>query len=339
MERPGRCCDWVLVGLGAAACTTNPAAGGPLPVRNQHPAQLTVLHQAPASARVLAAGRAAARVDAAYTSLFLRGSRGGDSFTMDGEYLRVANRLRAGLGAGLELGLELPVAHASGGFLDSFLIDYHEWFGFPDQNRSTTPRDRFEVRAIDNGNTVFELDRHGVELLDVPLQLTWQLLAATADRPGLAVRGAVELPTGDDERGYGNGQVDYGIGLLAEHRTGAVAWYGHLQHTFAGTPGPARRLGFDFADVTSMGLASELPLTADLAALVQVEWETSTLRALDLAVATREHLLLWVGGRWQAGADWSVEVGFGEDLQSLVSPDFTAWLGVVWLPGGSRLPR
>lgn len=316
-----------------------PSGGGPLPVRNQHPAQLTVLHQAPASARVLGAGRFSGRVDAAYSSLFLRGTAAGSSFTMDGEYLRVSHRLRAGLGGGLEFGTELPFAHTSGGFLDRFLIDYHNWFGFPDQGRSDTERDRFLVRANENGSTVWQLDASGAELLDVPLQLTWQVLAPTAARPGLAVRGAVELPTGDDERGYGSGELDFGLGLLAEHHTGPVGWYGHLQHTFAGTPAPARRLGFTFADVTSAGLAAELPLTSDLAALVQLEWETSTLRELEVPAASREQVLLWVGGRWRASADWSVEVGFGEDLQSLVSPDFTAWLGVVWLPGGTQLPR
>ena len=323
---------WLLAAIGAAGCTAAPAGGGPMPVRNQHPAQLTVLHMAPAAAAVLPAGRIGARVDAAYSSLWLRGSGSGDTFTMDAEYLRVANRLRAGLGGGLELGLELPFAHTSGGFLDDFVIDYHSWFGFPDQARDSSPRDQFEVRATRDGNTVWSLDNSGAELLDVPVQLTLQVLERGPDHPGVALRSAVELPTGDDRRGYGNGELDVSFGVLADYQPGPVGWYAHLQHTFAGTPRNARRQNFAFADVTSLGLAVELPLLPELAAMVQVEWESSTLRELGLPAVARDQLLLWVGGRWQASRDWSVEVAFGEDLIGLVSPDFTAWLGVSWLP-------
>ena len=43
---------------------------------------------------------------------------------------------RQGLGDGLEFGFELPFAHTSGGFLDRFLIDYHDALGLPDQGLS-----------------------------------------------------------------------------------------------------------------------------------------------------------------------------------------------------------
>jgi hypothetical protein len=324
--------SFALLTLAAANGCAAPVHGGPLPVRNQHPAQLTVLHLDPAAPTVLAAGAVRTRFDAAYTSLFLIGADPGRAFVMDGEYLRTATRLQVGLGSDLELGAELPFAHTSGGFLDSFIIDYHDLFGFPDQNRSENPRNDFLITAVDGGRTVWSTERDGFELLDVPLHLTWQLRSSGQDRLGLAARAGIELPTGEDRRGYGSGELDFGGGLLADYRTGGVAWYGHLQHTFAGTPRQSRRAGFAFADVTSAGIGVELPLMADLQALVQVEWETSTLRQLGLQVTAREQLLLWVGGRWQPRKHWAVEVAFGEDLQGLVSPDFTAWLGVAWTP-------
>jgi hypothetical protein len=308
-------------------------------VRNQHPAQQTVLHMAPASPEVLAAGRVAVRSDAAYSSLFLIGQSIARSFVMDGEYLRVTQRLRVGLGQNLEAELQLPFAHTSGGFLDAFIIDYHDWFGFPDQARSENPRNDFEIGALRNGATVWSVDADSFEWLDVPLQLTWQCMPSGPERFGLAARSALELPIGDDRRGYGNGEIDFAGGLIADWRPGAVTLYGHLQHTFAGTPRQSRRADFAFADVTSAGLAAELPLLPDLAALVQVEWETSTLRNLGLPTAARDQVLLWVGARWQPHRDWAFEVGLGEDLQGLVSPDFTAWLGFAWTPRNAGLER
>lgn len=333
---------WIVVALALPACVATPDWQGPLPVRNQHPAQLTVMHMPPAATAMLPAGAVQARLDAAYSSLFLSGQDGNRSWHMDGEYLRAATSLRLGLGGGCELAAEVPIAHTSGGFLDAFLIDYHETFGLPDQGRDTAPKNEFEIAARQSGQTVWSVDADGAELLDVPLYATVQLLAPALDRLGLAVRGGVEFPTGDDERGYGSGEIEPGCGALLEYRTGSVAFYGHAQYTWAGTPAPAQRAGLPFADVVSLGAGAELPLTAELHALVQVEWENSTLRHFGLRTTDRDQILLWVGGRWFPIRQLGFEVGLGEDLQGLASPDFTAWFGMVWNPGAGRpadLPR
>lgn len=322
-----------------AGCAASPRLRGPLPVRNQHPAQLTVLHLPPAAATVLPPGSAATRLDAAYSSLWLTGSgTGGRAWAMDGEYLRTALAARFGLGAGLELGVELPFAHTSGGFLDSFVIDYHDTFGFADQNRTSVANDQFRVEARRNGATVWSVSESGLALLDVPLTLTWQATDPTRG-PGIALRGGVELPTGDDDRGYGSGETEVGAGVVLEQRALGCGFYGHAQHTFAGTPGPARAAGFSFADVTSAGLGVEAPLADGVEALLQVEWETSTLRPLDLSITRREQWLLWVGLRADLGRDFDLELGFAEDLHGLVSPDFTAWLAVAWNPVPAARPR
>ncbi len=315
-----------------AGCVARPDLRGPLPVRNQHPAQLTVLHLDAASAAVLPAARTELRSSFTYSSLFLIGQAPTSSWVMDAEYLRAAGTARVGLGGGLELGAELALAHTTGGFLDDFIIDYHDVFGLPDQDRDTNPRDQFLVEGRRGGDVAWSVRRSDVELLDLPLWLTWQLAAPGTDRLGVAVRAGVELPTGDQERGYGNGEVDASAGVVLDYRTACVGWYAHAQHTFAGTPDPARRVGLAFQDVTSIGLGAELPLGRDLHALVQAEWETSTLRELGPRAAGREQLFLWFGGRWQPDPAWHVEVGFGEDLRGLVSPDFSAWLAVAWRP-------
>ena len=325
---------WAWVGF-AAACVDAPRLAGPLAVRTQSPAQLPVLHRPPAPATVLRAGETALRADAAYTSLWLTGTGSQDRrFTMDGEYLRAALTLRTGLGRDLELALELPFAHTSGGFLDGFVIDYHDVFGLPDQNRDREPQDLFEIEASRGGQTLWQVSADGFELLDVPLWLTWQL-AEPARGPGVAVRAGLELPTGDGARGYGNDEIDLSFGVVLEHHVLGCGWFGHVQHTFAGTPDRSRAAGFSFADVTSAGLGVELPLDTGVAGLLQFEWETSTLRPLGIAVTERDQVLLWAGLRIDAGSGWNVEVGFGEDLQGLVSPDFTAWLAVGWQPGGA----
>ena len=171
-----------------------------MPVRNQHPAQLLVMHMPPAATRGLAAGEVQARADAAYSSLWLVGVAPGKQWRMDAEYLRVATGLRVGLGGGVDVAVELPMAHTSGGFLDDFLIDYHDFFGFPDQERDIAPRNAYDISLRQGGSSVWAADPAGAALLDVPVYASWRL---TPDRApvGAAVRGggAPRLHLADDD--------------------------------------------------------------------------------------------------------------------------------------------
>src|SRR5262245_10270962 len=106
--------------IALVSCATSPAVRGPLPVRNQHPAQLTVLHLDPVAARAVLPGEVTARVATAYSSLFQSGSGNGNQFTMDGELLRASLQLRVGVGEGFTVGAELPWELTTGGFLDHF---------------------------------------------------------------------------------------------------------------------------------------------------------------------------------------------------------------------------
>ena len=314
-----------------SACATRPRFRGPMPVRNQHPAQLTVLHMDPAGASPLGPGEVGLRVDTAYTSLFLAGMGGGNHFEMDGEIMRAAAKARIGVGHALELAVELPVVYTTGGFLDGFLIDWHDLWGLPSQGRPTAPRNGFSVNAQRQGTTVFALEERSLELADVPVALSWAFVPLTDDRPfGAALRAAVELPTGDEDAGVGNGEFDWSLGLTGELRWDLVAMTGHVQHTFAGTPAQAAAGGLQFGDVTSAGVGVEVALTDSLAALLQTELETSTLRGLGFDRVSDIQWLLWTGARAQLAPGVALEFGLGEDLSSFIAPDFTAYVGLAF---------
>lgn len=309
------------------ACSASPRFDGPLAARNQHPAQLTVGRLRPRTAEVPPSGGVRLDWRNAYSSLFLFGTGNGDSFEMDGEYLRTSVSARVGLSSGVDLEAELPFAHASGGFLDDFVVDWHSFWDFPDQGRDGATRGGFRVEAQDAGRTVYGLEPHGFHLLDVPLVVSWSVVPIGPERPyGLLVRGGVELPTGDDRRGYGSGEPDWMVGAVGELRTGPVAWNAHVEHTWAGTPGPARDAGFEFSDVLSLGAGGELALDDHWTALAQVEMDRSTLRQLDLRRASDDQWLLWTGLRARLADGFRMEVGIGEDLSQHIAPDFTAWL-------------
>lgn len=309
-----------------------------MPVRNQHPVQLTVMRLDPVAATSLPRGDVSARASMAYTSLFLGGSTPTSAFTMDGEILRTSVGMRFGIGGRVDLGIDLPVLHTSGGFLDSFLIGYHDLFGFPDQGRNDVANNRFEVFAEKDGQRVYELREAAVEFGDVPLSGTWTIVpvrrhADGSGSPGLAARFGLELPTGDEDAGFGNGEVDYAAGLCATWPLPIGALHAEAQHAVAGSPRMARNAGFSFSDVTAGSMAFEAQPSAGLGLLVQCSWETAALADLDLDRASRDAILLWMGARLRLEDDLFLEVGFGEDLAENIAPDFTAWLSMAWLPG------
>jgi len=324
----------LLLGCAAlGACTAVRPPGGPLPVRNQHPAQLTVLHLDPECAAPLPTGQVAMRADASYSSLFLNGSKGGNSYTMDGEYLRARLGARVGLGSGFDLGADLPVAYTTGGFLDSFVIKWHNLWNFPDQGRSDVPQDQFQVSAVANGTEAFAVRDNALELMDLPIRLKWCPLEPSPGGIGVALQASVELPTGNDQHGFGNGGVDYGTGVLFEWWPGAVALSAHYGYTIAATPAKSRAAGLDFADVSSAGIGAEVPVGGDFAALVQFEYETSTLRNLHFDRVSRDQVLLWVGGRASLSSRLQIEFAIGEDLTQDIAPDFSLFAGLSWRTG------
>jgi len=236
----------------------------------------------------------------------------------------------------------VPVLHTTGGFLDSFLIDYHDAFGFPDQGRSSTARNRFEVFAETNGQRVYELRDEGVMLGDVPLETAIELVpvrraADGSGSPGLSARFGVELPVGDEAAGASNGQTDYAAGLCATWPLSFGAVHAEAQHAWAGSPAIARSQGFEFADVTAGSVTFEAQPLVDVGLLAQATWETATLERLDLDRASKDTVLLWLGARIRLEGNLFVEVSFGEDLSEYIAPDFTAWLSMAWLPTRSGL--
>ncbi len=329
----------ILLGI-LGSCVTPRQFGGPIPFRNQHPAQLSVLRMDPQAARPLPEGDTRLRLDLAYTSVFLEGGDGlanGDSWFMDGEILRAGLKARHGLGHGFEVFGELAMALTGPGFLDGFIEDWHDFFNLPNQGRDRFPKYRWQVEVQHEGAVAWEMDRTDGALLDLPLGLCWNFLPMTDERPfALTARAATELPTGNQDRGFGSGGFDWSLGLVGEYRYQGLSFTAHAQHTFAHTPDPAERAGLDFRDVTSAGVAVETALADHTFLLAQVLLDTATLRQLDFDRAHDPQWTLWFGLRHHLGERFRVEVGFGEDLSANGPPDFTAWLAFAFDLGGGR---
>src|SRR5437899_4953651 len=81
-----------------------------------------------------------------------------------------------------------------------------------------------------DGRVVYTMEGNEIGFGDLPIVLTQRIQDETPTSPAISVRAGVELPTGSESRGFGNGKLDKGVGVLAERSwgrwtgTAAVDW-------------------------------------------------------------------------------------------------------------------
>lgn len=276
---------------------------------------------------VLAVGESQARLNLDWVSEYYERQTGDEALTLDAESQRLALSYRRGFGGsivsvdGWEWGVELPLVSTGGGLLDSWIEDWHDFFGLPNGGREQAPQDRYRIRYQRNGQTLLDLDQGKSGLGDARLTLG----AALGEQ--WLVRAMLQLPTGDAHR-------------LTGGHTGGALWtdysrpLGELQRvkltlsagvSAADTGGP---LGSQQQPVAGLaGAALSLPLFWGIEGLTQFNFHTalykdSGLKPLDgpsgqLAFGVR---LPWSGGAFTLGVQ--------EDVVVNTSPDFNLHFGL-----------
>ena len=190
------------------------------------------------------------------------------------------------------------------------------------------------MRADHNGATAYRMERRALELGDIPIALQWNLWSASAEQPfGLGARVGIELPTGDADRGFGNGGVDVALGLVGEWRSARVGVTGHVQHTFAQTPDLAAAAGLSVRDVSIRRARGRDPSRPTWALLAQTEIETSALADLEVGEAADPQWLAVDRLPGPPRGRFWLDIALAEDLTTDVPADFTAWVALRYQRG------
>jgi hypothetical protein len=91
---------------------------------------------------------------------------------------------------------------------------------------------------------------------DINLVGKFLLLEEKETRPALALKGAVKTKSGNEEKGLGNGDIDYSVVGVASKSFGTVALHGMFGYTFVGANGADNVRG-----IYLYGLAADYSLT------------------------------------------------------------------------------
>jgi len=336
MLSPSRAAGALLVPLLAGGCAILPeysdapqlCVRGPIPSRVQQPIKLGTLGFRPRRAATETQGRASLGIESAYSNLFQNGvGPGGQEVVLDAETWTNTLIATYGLSERADVELDLSVLYASNGFLDSAIEGWHQFWGMPNGGRDKRPRDTYETRVEIAGQQIYALDPYEFSLLDTPLVFTERLVDEQGGMPAVAVRAGVDLPTGSESRGTGNGGWDWGAGVLAEKSWGRWSMTGALDWVDAKRPSSFVESGVDVYDGVDAQLGLEYRWNDRISLLTGLVLTPPVTRDFTIKELDREMLGLDVGVAWDTGPGSQLHIGFEEDLMTASGPDIVFFAG------------
>ena len=144
--------------------------------------------------------------------------------------------------------------------------------------------------------------------------------------PGLSTRLSVKFPTGDNDRAFGSGEVDWGLGLLLHKNMNKMSAYLNANVIF---PGDAfDDAGISLREFYTFMLGTEYSFTPRFSALAQINWITKPFKDTGLEVLDRRIFDFLIAVTYQTENRIFVQVGGVEDIfdSCEAGADFTFFL-------------
>lgn len=253
----------------------------------------------------------------------------GESIQLDGTTYITTMGLRYGLSDTLQLGIDLPWVWHSQGFLDSFITDWHDFFGLSNGDRDRLGNDQLDYRYARNSHEPLRLQDGTNGLGDVRLLLGWQF--KTTDRAAFSLQTQLKAPTGEADKLTGSEAWDVSLALSAQRDfllgKGQAALWGGFGISALGDGKVLEDQVEDF--VVHGWLGAGWSPCKSLALKVQIDSHTalydSSLKELGDPAA-----ILTLGGTLGLGERTFLDIAVGEDLQVNASPDVTCHLHLVY---------
>jgi len=219
------------------------------------------------------------------------------------------------------VGIDIPYISHSGGFLDAFIDDWHDFWGLPDGGRPGRARSLLEYRyrRANRDQVLLTASTGGIG----DAMLTFAVPLAPENRmAALAVRAGLKLPTGDAGRLTGSGGTDFFLWLAGEslQAPAGISVFGRAGAAFLGSG--------DLLDDRRRDLAAFASIGAGWQALDRLELKVETAfsqpcyhSALTELGAVSGQLVL--GGSVSLSAGIQLDLGLSEDILVDTAPDVT----------------
>lgn len=327
-------CTAAVVGLllVAAGCQAADMEITPFRTTNQSPLVRIFGLPAESGAAVTPPGRVSVSLVQDMASNYAVDGDAREQLSLDGESWRWTAGVRYGVGKRFEIGVEIPYMLEGGGFLDGFIVDWHNAFGLPQGGRDTSPRNRLLYSYVKDGTRKLKMDHAGSGIGDITLSGAAQLYDRQErdSRDSLALRGTVKLPSGDSAYLRGSGSTDFTLSLCGSMNNftewGSLGVYGSIG-------GMTMTRGEVLADqqnrVAAFGTAGIGWGPAEwISFKFQLNGHTAMFRGSSLDEVSGNSLMLTSGGALKLPGGYLLDIGVSEDVAVATAPDVTFHLGL-----------
>lgn len=299
-----------------AVCLQSGHAGAnpfprPLAVTNQTP--LAGIFGIPEATGVemLGEGNTQWTTNLAIASHFNGATRNNESILIDGETSQFSLQMHHGINDHWNIGVEIPWVHHGGGSLDSFIINWHDLWGFPQNGRDEARRNQIAYRYERNGVPLVDIDATTRGIGDVIFSAQRELVRGEGHAS--VVHTQIKLPTGDADKLTGSGGVDVsaGVELMRQWRPG---WHTMMRGgvTYIGEGDVLPDLKRRWAAYGGFEV-SWRPLDA-LALRLQFSAHTSPYQDTRLDALSKWSGLLAMGGTWYLSQKTALDLSLIEDV-------------------------
>jgi len=271
-------------------------------------------------ARLLRAGEPAWDLSVTHASHSMDDPRATESLYLDGETSRLELRFRVGIGARMEVGIELPVVQHQAGRLDSVINSWHSMFGLPRGHRPDREQDVLDFQYSDAADQMINVSSSSNGMGDARLFGGWQL--HSTDRHQLALRFGAKFPTGDSSELHGSGGTDLSLGIAGD----VTSLFGipnlngfyrvHAIHI--GNPDLLANRYEEWASFISAGVGLQISerIELRLQGASRSAMYQSEIRSLGGSATT-----VTFGGNIRLSRNYELSLGISEDADAETAPD------------------
>lgn len=284
------------------------------------------------SAEIVPTGKFRISLNQDLSSNYTSSSTTREQITLDGETYRLSLVARYGIAPGWEAGVEVPYISQGGGFLDSFIIDWHSTFGLPQGGRDITPKNLINYSYRKYGVQKLLVDHSGSGISDISLTGGASLYDAhdKDSHNSLALKGAIKLPTGDSSYLGGSGGTDAMLQLCGGSTNysnwGSLGVYGSAGALVMSKGDVLRDQHKTLAGFGTFGLG--WGPASWISFKVQLNANTPMYRDSSLDELAKNSLLLVLGGDLRFPGDYLLDIGVAEDVVVGSAPDVSFHLGL-----------
>ena len=279
------------------------------------------------SAQQLQQGELTTALQLEAANSFTRNSKGGESIVIDGESIRSNFQLRLGLSERWQLGLDIPYLSHDGGNLDSFIDEWHDFFGLPDGDRPAYPRDQLSFSYQRGGQSLVDIQRSSDGLGDVSVSAAYQL-SNTVDRQW-SLQGQLKLPTGDAAQLLGSESTDLALALHVTEQgwlaVNGVVLHGSLGVLWMDGGEVMDELREDWVVYGSSTLAWQF--TDNTSLKIQLDGHSAFYDS-ELKELGSPSAQLILGGAVRLSEHWLLDLAVSEDIAVDTAPDVVFMIGI-----------